>query len=316
MSIEIASLPHGQARRTLEGGAPVYLAVNPVEYHGPHLPLNTDHLLSMGMIRKLHPLLGQVRGLAADGPALIASPLHVGVDPTPGPGSVFVPYSTVRDLVIDNCRSLVAMGARRVILMTFHGAPLHSLAIDEGVRYLRREGVQAFSAFNVVLRAMLEYRPENHAEALGEIQDEAARAEITARLSSDFHAGFWETSLMLHLNPDCVADCYRELPPCPPYAPQAAFQRMASVARRAGAESLARECEFVAMGLGWMKLDPFPGYTGWPHLASSEAGAAFADDIARRYAETAKRVLVDGADDPRPILQWLGTLTLKGRISA
>ena len=33
----LLDLPHSRARSLLSRGAPVYLPVNPVEFHGPHL---------------------------------------------------------------------------------------------------------------------------------------------------------------------------------------------------------------------------------------------------------------------------------------
>ena len=35
----------------LATGAPVFLCVNPVEYHGPHLSLHNDRLISEGVAR-------------------------------------------------------------------------------------------------------------------------------------------------------------------------------------------------------------------------------------------------------------------------
>ena len=39
------SMPHAEAREALATGAPVFLCVNPVEYHGPHLSLRQDNRL-------------------------------------------------------------------------------------------------------------------------------------------------------------------------------------------------------------------------------------------------------------------------------
>ncbi len=35
----------------IRDGAVVYLPVNPIEYHGPHLSLMNDHLISVGLAR-------------------------------------------------------------------------------------------------------------------------------------------------------------------------------------------------------------------------------------------------------------------------
>ncbi len=54
---ELLDLPHRRATTLLSSGAPVYLLVNPVEYHGPHLSLHNDRLVSMGLVRGLHARL-------------------------------------------------------------------------------------------------------------------------------------------------------------------------------------------------------------------------------------------------------------------
>ncbi|MFN7132430.1 MAG: hypothetical protein ACK4N5_10120, partial [Myxococcales bacterium] len=61
--IQLLDLPQSEARRLIaahageSGRAPVYLTVNPVEYHGPHLSLHNDRLVSEGLVRALHARL-------------------------------------------------------------------------------------------------------------------------------------------------------------------------------------------------------------------------------------------------------------------
>lgn len=62
----------------------MFLTVNPVEYHGPHLSLHNDRLVSLGLIRDLHERL-LVRH--PEWPLLVAADLEVGVEPCSGPGS-------------------------------------------------------------------------------------------------------------------------------------------------------------------------------------------------------------------------------------
>ena len=49
---ELFSMPHKKMTEMLKSGAPVYVLVNPVEYHGPHLSLYTDEALSIGTFSK------------------------------------------------------------------------------------------------------------------------------------------------------------------------------------------------------------------------------------------------------------------------
>lgn len=106
------------------------------------------------------------------------------------------------------------------------------------------------------------------------------------------------------------------MPPCPPVRPQPALAAAARMAAGLGARALAGELAFAANGLGWYALRPFPGYSGRPALASAKAGQILADRIATRFAEATSAVFENRATAPRPIMGWLGALSLGGRLGA
>jgi creatinine amidohydrolase len=310
--LEPFSLPHARTRALLASGAPVYLPVNPVEYHGPHLSLHNDALISQGVARDIHAGLVE-RG--ADWPLLVASDLEIGVDPCPGPGTRCTPYREVRALVVEACRRLADLGAQRVVLVTFHGSPLHSLALDAGVRSLARRGVRALSPMNLLLQAMLEIRPEDYGDAYATIRDDEERATAMREARTDFHAGFVETSLSLHYAPSSVDLGYGRLPPCPEITPDAKLMAASRVAERLGRAALARELRFAAAGVGWYALRPFPGYTSRPHRASREAGEIIARYMTREFAAVTDRVLRGDAEPPAPIMPWMAPVTFGGSLA-
>ena len=288
----------------------MYLTVNPVEYHGPHLSLHNDRLISIGLVREVHEALCK----AHDWPLLVGADLEVGVEPCPGPGTRRTAYPIVRHLVLEACRALVELGATRVILMTFHGAPLHNLAIEAGVSLLRTAGVRAVAPFNGLLNEMLFLEPAKFADAFAHVTDVAERTQMMGALANDFHAGFFETSMALHYAPESVAPDYTSLPPCPDVRPAGAMALAARMARALGRDRLSRELTFAAEGMGWNALRPFPGYTGRPHRATPQAGAVFAAEIVRRYVAGIEDVFAGRAESPPPIMRWVGTLSLGGRI--
>ena len=310
-------LPHSEARRLLVTSAPVFLSVNPVEYHGPHLSLHNDRLISAGLLRDIHARLVQSH---PEWPLLVGSDLEIGVDPCSGPGSRHSRYVTACELVREACRALAELGAQSVVLMTFHGSPLHSLALEAGVQLLRRRGVRAVAPFNLVLTALSRHGSvdrERIAAGLTHIEDSNERAALLANLQLDFHAGFFETSVALHYAPESVSAVYRTLPPCPPF-PAGRQSRMlaatARVARRVGKHALADDLDFVAAAMGWYALRPFPGYTGRPHRATAESGALFAAFMVDEMAPLVHDVIQGRTTSPPPILGWLETVTLGGRI--
>lgn len=321
--IPLLDLPHREARRLLASGAPAFLTVNPVEYHGPHLSLHNDRLVSLGLVRDLHQRL---LGRHPEWPLLVAADLEVGVEPCSGPGSRHGRYALACELVREACRALVELGAQRVVLMTFHGAPLHNHAIEQGVRLLRAAGVHAVAPFNLVLAALVEPEPEpepgggaaidngRFAPAFAHIADPDERAEMLRTLRLDFHAGFFETSVALHYAPESVSPEHRGLPPCPPFGQLPLLTHAARLARLAGRHALAGELGFAAAGLAWYALRPFPGYTGRPHHATAAAGAHFARFMVDEMAPVVERVLLGQADSPPPILSWLRYASLGGRL--
>jgi creatinine amidohydrolase len=311
--VALFDLSHAETRALCARGVPIYLPVDPVEYHGPHLSLRNDHLCGMGLAADLHARLAPEGG--EPWPFVVASSIEAGVEPCPGPGTRAVPFLTVRRLVIDACRALADLGARRVVLMTFHGAPLHAHALDAGVRFCHCRGIRAIQPHNLLMRTLMSVDGSAFPDGFAHIEDAAERAAMMREMPLDFHAGFGETSIALHYAPESVGAVYKTLPPCPAVAPDPPFVTAARAARAAGRAELAVELDFAARGRGWMRLRPFPGYTGRPHRATAEAGAYFARRIVDFY-EPAARAVFAGAEGPRPIMPWLVTATLGGLIPA
>ena len=288
----------------------MYLTVNPVEYHGPHLSLHNDRLISLGLVRDLHDRLGKRH----EWPLLLATDLEIGVEPCPGLGTRPTSFLLARTLITEACRSLAELGATKVVLMTFHGAPLHSLAIEAGARWLRGQGIKAIAPFNALMHELLWLEPAAFEEFFAFVEEPAEREALRQSIAWDFHAGFLETSLSLHYAPASVAPDYVNLPPCPAVKPHRGLALAATLAQGLKAETTSRELHFAAIGLGWYGLRPFPGYSGRPHLASAQAGALFAERIAKRFEEVALAAFDGEAAGPKPIMPWLEALTCLGML--
>ncbi len=306
--IRLLDLPHHEARDRLSSGAIAWIAVNPVEYHGPHLPLDTDRLQSLGWIADLHRELGE------PGEPLLAADLPLGVDPAPGPGSRPASFSRVLEAADQACRTVEELGARRVVLVTFHGSPLHNLALHHAVAGCRRRGVAAAAPFQEIVRFLLEPLDLDQVRPAVAHLTEAAGEVVLRDLPTDFHAGFFETSMMLHWAPSTVSPRHVELPPCPPVPPSRGWRAMGRLAGALGAAGVATELGFVATALGWQGLRPFPGYTGSPAHASGAAGAHFARLVLDRSVPAVRRAL-SGEAGPGPALSWIGPLTAWGRLT-
>ena len=133
----------------------VVLAVSPIEEHGPHLPLDTDVLESVGMGRKLCERLATVPELAGWS-YLFYPALPIGADTWTYPGSVEVAPDTIRRVVEDIGVSLGRQGFRRIILANNHGGPRHNLALDAAARGIgRRSKARALALAGRVMVSFL-----------------------------------------------------------------------------------------------------------------------------------------------------------------
>jgi creatinine amidohydrolase len=224
----------------------VVLAVSPVEEHGPHLPLATDILESVGMARRLCERLETVPALAG-WTYLFYPALPIGCDTWTYPGSVEVAPENVRRVVEDIGVSLGRQGFARVILANNHGGPRHNLALEAAARAIgRRSPARALSlAGRVMVSFLLE-------DGLAPFLARHGLSKDDVRY--DFHAGAFETSEMLALHPEKVRDGWQKLAPV-----SLPFGRMRRDSALTAGEGL--------------------GYFGAPALASRELGEAYVEYI-------------------------------------
>lgn len=308
--VSLLDLPHARARALATSGAPIYLTVNPVEFHGAHLSLHNDRLLARGMCRRIHA------GLALERPTwplVFADDLELGHEAARGLGSRYVDAPTERRLVLEAARSLAELGATRVVLMTFHGGPIHNAILDDAVRLLDRMGVAAVAPLGLALEALVHLEdPEEYRDALDLVPDPAVRARLAARLYEDFHAGFFETSMALALAPGSVGD-HRAQPPCPTVSPDPKLMALSRTLVAAGRRDLAREVSLGAISAAWGMLEPFPGYTSEPAHANAAAGEAFVAHALRMMMPTIRGVFFEGRKAPPPPMAWMDLLSLGGR---
>ena len=305
--------PHHLIRELMDSGAPVHVLVNPVEYHGPHLSLGNDRILSERLARKLHHRLNAERG--ENHPFLVGGVIDFGSDPTPGDGSVGINYTQLSRLVTGVADGLIALGARRVIFHTFHGSPFHCHAIHQGIERLRRAGIPSLSVFDLLLNAVINYDEAQFAPLADCFDNPADYQTVRDRLPFDLHAGFFETSVALYLAPDTVSGIYKTLPPCPDVDVPRALKPLTQLLERFPAMS--REIEHTSVALAWMQLKPFPGYTSYPSLASAKAGELFIERLMLPlYVKASLEVLWGLAKTPPAQFAWLKPLAplLGGRV--
>jgi len=194
----IAEMTSGEVVEAIGRGAIALWAFGVVEQHGPHLPTGTDIYIPSARLRVVKKLI------AEDGiEALIVPPFYWGVNHVSAsfPASFRVRPEIMVGLMTDVIDSLGGDGFRHLFCVSGHGDALHNKAVLEGVtRGSRRDGIQAAFVADGGLFARIG-ADANDPHALATLPDPTP---APASPYADVHAGDWETSLMLALNPEVV----------------------------------------------------------------------------------------------------------------
>jgi creatinine amidohydrolase len=177
--MRLAELTSPQLERLID---PVALwPVGAVEPHGPHAPLGTDTLISVGMCERAAERLDN---------AVVLPPLPFGVTRYGAAfaGAFGISEGTLRAVVLDVAKAVGEQGFRRLVIVNNHFEP-------EQVATLRAA-----------------------AEEVGALYLDLVRRRNAQRLTDEFrrgscHAGRYETSLVLADAPKLVGAEAGELPP-------------------------------------------------------------------------------------------------------
>jgi creatinine amidohydrolase len=176
--MNLAELTSPQLERMVD---PVALwPVGAIEPHGPHAPLGTDTLISVGMCERAAARLDNAVVL----PALAFGVTRYGAAFA---GAIGISEGTLHAIVLDVARSVAAQGFRRLVIVNNHFEP-------DQVATLRAA-----------------------AEEAGALYLDLVRRRNAQRLTDEFrrgscHAGRYETSLVLAAAPELVDPAMANLP--------------------------------------------------------------------------------------------------------
>lgn len=186
----------------------ILLTVSPLEEHGPHLPVGVDALLGRHLAESV---AARVTGARPGWTAVLAPTLHLGSFTFDAAGTIRVRQRVVRDAVVDYGRALARWGFRHILVANGHGGPGHLVALEEAADIVsRRHHVSMASLTGELAWRFL------RGGFLGEIERALGRPLSPGErqaFADDAHGGLWETSAMLWLRPDLVAEGFRALPP-------------------------------------------------------------------------------------------------------
>ncbi|MDX2187848.1 MAG: creatininase family protein [Opitutaceae bacterium] len=156
----------------------VVIPIGAIEQHGLHLPVGVDSMLGLAYLDQA------LANLSTDQPVWAGMPITYGksTEHQAFPGTVTVSAASLRAMVKAQVHGLRRLGFQRFAFLNTHGG--NSLTLVALSRELEAEGAGEVGLLNHL------WKPELSSPR------EAAYG---------FHAGEWETSLMLALAPDLVA---------------------------------------------------------------------------------------------------------------
>jgi creatinine amidohydrolase len=178
---EFADLAYPDVEALREDERPTVLLfpLGATEPHGPHAPLKTDTLISLGICRRAAERLED----DPDVRVLVLPPLAYGVTRYGAafPGAVSIGEATLRALVIEICGSLSAHGFGKIVLVNSHLEPEHV----QTLRTAAEELGGTVRLFDVTRKQTAEQLTDEFRSGSG-------------------HAGSYETSLVLADEPSLV----------------------------------------------------------------------------------------------------------------
>jgi creatinine amidohydrolase len=225
----------------------VLLPVGMLEEHGPHLPVGAD---TLGVLYEANGVSRRLSHALTDWNIVMMPAInygHAGANLIGGmlvhPGTYGIRQSTMRSLVADVGGQLAQNGFKWIFVLNGHGAPPHSIAINEACDFIS----ETFRVTMLHLSGL--FKADAAIQTRGEkIKTRHFSAAEISSFGMDVHAGVDETSGILAIRPDLVSSAYKALP------------------ERAGRTH--DELREIATAQGW------PGYLSSPSKATAAYGQA------------------------------------------
>jgi creatinine amidohydrolase len=202
-----------QIKAALAGNRPV-IAILPcgaTEAHGPHLPLNTDVIISEGMAQYAIPALDEAGFAAFILPPLAYAPAEYGAA---FPGTISIGAGAAKAVILDVARGLKAQRFACLALANSHFDPANVAMLREATEEIVALGLKvAFPDFT--------------------------RRKLAQTLTPEFqsgacHAGQFETSLVMAARPELVDEDARRVAEDNPASLTEAFAKGAKTFEQAG----------------------------------------------------------------------------------
>ena len=241
----------------------IFVAIGPVEEHGPHLPLGTDFFAARDIAELAADYVIQQDTSVY---TVVAPVIPVGCSQTAAdfPGTISVRGTTLARLVVDICTSLVGHGFRYMVIVNHHLEPMHLKAILTAIQEVSsHHDVSIIETAGIIAYSGLHTEETQQGLAMG------------LDMKREIHADVRETSFVKYRYPHLIKGDATQLSPVLIDIDEA-LKKGRSTFKEMGAQK---------------------GYLGTPSRATEEYGRLHLEEGARLTADLALK-LINGEQLP------------------
>lgn len=228
----------------------IFVALSPIEEHGPHLPLGTDYISAKDLLKAVIDNL-EKQNNAYNYIIHPSFPIGYNECVMNYPGTISFKSKTIENIIVDLGESISRSGFKKMVIVNHHLDLGHIKAI-ENAKYILNKGC-SLKVLEVASSVIYSQSEKENAKIVNSDLD----------MEREIHADVRETSFMLFKHPELVKDCYNTLDPI--------YMDMK---------------EFIKSGERcWRRYGIEEGYIGSPAKGSKEKGEVQFEDMIKNTVE-------------------------------
>ncbi len=205
---KLAELNYQDLEKLSPGKTVFFIVISPLEEHAPHLPVGTDLYIARYFAHRCAEELIQSR---PEWNVVLTLPIPVGANVFEFKGSVRHSIRTVYDVLLSYGKAIAEWGFKNLVIISSHGGAGHISVLEEAaIRISKKYKIKAISLTGVIA---IDFLQGKYTEQIQNALYKRLDDEDLKHLKYDYHAGWWETSMMLLIKPELVREEYKELPP-------------------------------------------------------------------------------------------------------